>query len=118
MPYKNPADKRQWEHEHREQRNARRRRQHLGVKIGPMVPGSSPDPTPDPMFQKGVVSALALSAETGPEQRSPLLEVACVVALLAVFFVGFGLVVYFSRADKATTNRQPDPISAKEPKGC
>jgi hypothetical protein len=41
-----------------------------------------------------------------------------VVALLVVFFVGFGLVMYFARADKAATNMQPDPISAKEPKSA
>jgi hypothetical protein len=33
-------------------------------------------------------------------------------------FVGFGLVMYFARADKAATNMQPDPISAKEPKSA
>ena len=82
--------------------------------MGPIVPRSAPDPR----FQKGMVSILALSTESGPEQRSPLLEVAYVVALLVVFFIGFGLVVYFARADKATTNMQPDPIPAKEPKDC
>ncbi len=85
--------------------------------MGPMVPGSSPDPTPDPTFQKGVISALALSAETGPEQRSQL-EAAYVLAVLVVFFVGFGLVVYFARADKTTTNIQSDPTPAKEPTDC
>jgi hypothetical protein len=29
-----------------------------------------------------------------------------------------GLVMYFARADKAATNMQPDPISAKEPKSA
>jgi hypothetical protein len=31
MPYKNPERKRQWEQEHREERNARRRKQPLTV---------------------------------------------------------------------------------------
>jgi hypothetical protein len=77
-----------------------------------MVPRSAPDPR----FQKGPDSAL--STESRLEQRSPLLEVAYVVALLLVFFVGLGLVVYFASADKATANMQPDPIPAKEPKSA
>ena len=44
MPYKNPEDKRQWEREHREQRNAQRRRPRLGAQAQPIVPGSAPDP--------------------------------------------------------------------------
>jgi hypothetical protein len=45
MPYKDPERKRQWELEHRVQRNARRRRQHLAVSIGrPSVPKPAPDP--------------------------------------------------------------------------
>lgn len=103
MPYKDPEDKQQWEREHREQRNARRRRQHLGVQMESIVPRS----TPDPRFQKGAASALC--AASRPEQRSPLLEVGYIVALLVVFFVGYGLVVYFARADKTTSNMQPPP---------
>ena len=113
MPYKNPGDKQQWERDHREERNARRRKQVLSADMVPSVIRPAPDPT----FQKGVVSALAVSTETGMEQRSQL-EVAYVLALLVVLFIGFGLVVYFARADKTTTNRQPDPIPAKEPKDC
>ncbi len=47
MAYKNPEDKRRWEREHREQRNARRRRQHWGAQIGPIVLRSAADPIPD-----------------------------------------------------------------------
>jgi len=32
MPYKNPERKRQWEQEHREERNARRRKQPLTIR--------------------------------------------------------------------------------------
>ena len=32
MPYKNPEDKRRWEREHREERNARRRLRHLEAR--------------------------------------------------------------------------------------
>jgi hypothetical protein len=47
MPYKNSEDKRQWEREHREQRNAQRRRPGLGAQMEPIVPRSAPDPIPD-----------------------------------------------------------------------
>jgi len=72
----------------------------------PIVPSFAPDPR----FQKATGSALGTASRL--EQRSPLLEVGYVVALLVVFFIGFGLVLYFARADKATTNRQPDPSPA------
>lgn len=37
MPYKDPARKRQWEQEHREQRNARRRIQRAGEMPDPVL---------------------------------------------------------------------------------
>jgi hypothetical protein len=37
----------------------------------------------------------------------PAVRTGYVVALLVVFFVGFGLVAYFARADKAAANIQP-----------
>lgn len=43
MPYKNPERKRQWEREHREQRNARRRR---SEQLEPIALRSTPDPFP------------------------------------------------------------------------
>ena len=43
MPYKNPEDKRRWEREHRQERNARRRQKHLGMQ------GPSASPMPDPV---------------------------------------------------------------------
>ena len=45
MPYKNPEDKQRWEREHREQRNARRRKQHLSARTNPSFPTPAPDPT-------------------------------------------------------------------------
>ena len=42
MPYKDPERKRQWEREHREQRNARRRKPYASSTIE-----SSDAPTPD-----------------------------------------------------------------------
>ena len=41
MPYKNPEDKRQWEREHREERNARRRMQ--GAHSAQIVRKPAPD---------------------------------------------------------------------------
>ena len=48
MPYKDPERKRQWEREHREERNARRRRARLGIGSGqPEILGPAPDPASD-----------------------------------------------------------------------
>jgi len=47
MPYKNPEDKRKWEQEHREQRNARRRMRRL-----PMNGLTARTPAPDPVLQE------------------------------------------------------------------
>ncbi len=44
MPYKDPQRKRQWEREHREQRNAARRKQPLTVGSGEQA---IPKPMPD-----------------------------------------------------------------------
>lgn len=44
MPYKNPENKRQWEQEHREQRNAQRRQRRLQMQRQPVIPQRAPDP--------------------------------------------------------------------------
>jgi hypothetical protein len=44
MPYKNPEDKRRWEQEHREERNARRRKQYLAPRTAPTVQKLVHDP--------------------------------------------------------------------------
>jgi hypothetical protein len=45
MPYKDSERKRQWEREHREQRNARRRMQTQAARsAGPSVPKPAHDP--------------------------------------------------------------------------
>ena len=55
MPYKDPERKRQWEREHREQRNARRRIPHLGVTAEPSsVEVSLPDPISGQEREPGV----------------------------------------------------------------
>lgn len=45
MPYKDPQRKRQWEREHREQRNARRRTIRLAART--VNPKAVPDPAPN-----------------------------------------------------------------------
>ncbi len=45
MPYKDPERKRQWEQEHRERRNTRRKTQRLAARSGhASVPNAEPDP--------------------------------------------------------------------------
>lgn len=48
MPYKDPERKRQWEREHRSERNARRRKAPLAIGSGqPEILSSTPDPISD-----------------------------------------------------------------------
>jgi len=44
MPYKDPERKRQWEREHREQRNAQRRRSHWDKRTISIASNAAPDP--------------------------------------------------------------------------
>jgi hypothetical protein len=44
MPYKDAENKRQWEREHREKRNARRRERRLQMQNPPFIPKLAPDP--------------------------------------------------------------------------
>ncbi len=44
VPYKNPESKRQWEREHREQRNERRRMQRLAAGMNYSIADRVPDP--------------------------------------------------------------------------
>lgn len=46
MPYKNPENKRKWEQEHCDQRNARRRQRRFEMQSVPIVPKRVPDPVP------------------------------------------------------------------------
>jgi hypothetical protein len=46
MPYKDTENKRQWEREHREQRNARRRQRRFEMQSAPVIPKRAPDPIP------------------------------------------------------------------------
>ena len=63
MPYKNPEHKRQWEREHREQRNAARRKPALAAGSRKCI---VPKPVPDPVSARNasdgwrVLSALAI----------------------------------------------------------
>jgi hypothetical protein len=107
MPYKNAADKQQWEHEHREQRNAKRRRRPLAGEMGATVSISAPDPR----FHNGTDSVL--NRTSSPEQQRPLVEVGYIVALLVVF-VALSLVMYFVRAGKCTTICSPTQFHQKK----
>jgi hypothetical protein len=49
MPYKDVERKRQWEQQHREQRNARRRAQRLAARSGHLM---TPNPAPDPVSRQ------------------------------------------------------------------
>jgi hypothetical protein len=107
MPYKNLESKQQWEREHREQRNAKRRKRN-GVGL---TDATIPITAPDPRFQKGMASAFNMVSS--PEQRSPFLEVGYVIAFLVAFCFGIGLAMYFVRAGKAATKMLPDPDNSK-----
>jgi hypothetical protein len=61
MPYKNPEDKQQWERNHREQRNARRRSQHLGTQMEVIDPMSAPDPISEPNGDWNVAAAIVFA---------------------------------------------------------
>src|SRR5690349_6134126 len=52
MPYRDPERKRQWEREHREQRNARRRALRLTVQTV-VNPKTAPDPVPNQQHTNG-----------------------------------------------------------------
>src|ERR1022692_4919569 len=61
MPYKDSERKRQWEKQHREQRNAMRRKRRLGVRSGqPIVPGTTSD----------IASALCTQGRKRPDPSS------------------------------------------------
>ena len=61
MPYQDPERKRQWEREHREQRNARRRQQRLEAQDIPVVHNRVATPVPAKESWSGwkVLTALA-----------------------------------------------------------
>jgi hypothetical protein len=110
MPYRNASDKQQWEREHREQRNAKRRRRPLAAQPGVTVLISAPDPR----FHKGTPSRIRTAS--GPEDGTSILE-GYIVPLLMVLFVGLVILITFARAKKGTARLQPDPIPPNEPKG-
>jgi hypothetical protein len=64
MPYKDPERKRQWECEHREQRNARRRALRL-MSQTVVTPKPAPDPVPNQQPTSGWKVLLGLSVGVG-----------------------------------------------------
>jgi ferric-dicitrate binding protein FerR (iron transport regulator) len=65
MPYKNPEDKRRWEREHRKQRNAQRRMQHLNTTTASFVPKPTPDPPSDQKSTSAWKGILGLAVGLG-----------------------------------------------------
>jgi len=91
MPYKYPEDKRRWEQEHREERNARRRTQYLAPRTAPIVQKRAHDP---------------LSAQEPKYSWKPILEFALGLGVvLLVAFAGLNL----PDTGKLGPARTPDP---------
>jgi hypothetical protein len=65
MPYKNPEDKKQWEREHREIRNARRRQSRVGRPTNHFVQQTAPDPVPRQDSQNGWKILVAIAVGVG-----------------------------------------------------
>ena len=64
MPYKNPEDKRRWEREHRQQRNAQRRHR-LGAVTRPVAPDSEPDAASNQQPKGGWSAVIGLAVGIG-----------------------------------------------------
>src|SRR5262249_66795 len=62
MPYKDPERKKQWEREHREERNARRRKEHLSTPSRAMAAKPTPGPSPhqEPQSAWKAIAALVV----------------------------------------------------------
>ena len=67
MPYKDPERKRQWEREHREQRNAKRTKQHVAAQMKPCLPNPVPDPSSDQPTKSAwkIIAVCALAVGSG-----------------------------------------------------
>jgi len=59
MPYKDPEHKRQWEREHREERNARRRK---SSSNDPSEPSGIDAPSPDPQLAQITLGRMGVAA--------------------------------------------------------
>lgn len=65
MPYKNPEDKRRWEREHREIRNARRRQIRSKRQTNDFVQQTAPDPASQQNSTNGWKMLAALAVGVG-----------------------------------------------------
>lgn len=65
MPYKNPEHKRQWEREHREQRNEQRRMRCLQSKSGSVLQNPAPDPVSMEQRTSGWKGIMAFGVAVG-----------------------------------------------------
>ncbi len=71
MPYKNPEHKRQWEREHRDERNARRRKAASSVRVVPILRTKGSQPAHDPNNASQIVARLRTRRVEAP---APALE--------------------------------------------
>ena len=104
MPYKNPERKRQWEREHREQRNAMRRLQRLPARSGH---ASVSNATSD------IVAALRTRRKPAPDPASDRQPTSGWKVLLG-FAVGLGVVLLAAVASVSLPTRSdlgPSPGS-------
>jgi len=65
MPYKDPERKRQWEREHREERNAMRRAQRIAAENRPPLPKPTPDPIAPQKPTSGWKALLGIACAVG-----------------------------------------------------
>ncbi len=87
MPYKDPERKRQWEREHREERNARRRKHTVTARVVPNLrTKTSPDPIPQ--STRDIIARLRARAPK-PHGPAPQQEAGddwmVILAIVAVF---------------------------------
>jgi len=93
MPYKDPERKRQWEKEHREQRNERRRRP---SSVGFPDPSRVEAPLPDPTLSQ------ERTPDPAPNQKSQDIWIALLGLAVAIGVVLLAVFAGVSRFDTGT----------------
>lgn len=98
MPYKDPERKRQWEQDHREERNARRRASAVPARVVPILRTKVSTGTPDPSSAaakstREIVTALRTRKHVPtpapqPQKGPTVLEIAVLVFTFALLVLG------------------------------